>query len=390
MYPWKTSHRIVLTCARGMVPFLLAETAALGFPVRAETETAVETEGSLTDCLRLNLRLRTAHRVLYHLATLEVDGPGSLYGGITGLPWEEYLHENGYLTVTCTVNHPTINDSRFVNMKAKDAIVDRMTARRGRRPDSGPERTGAVVHVHWQGNRADIFLHTSGEPLSRRGYRRIPMVAPMQETLAAGVLMAAGWNGEGSLVNPMCGSGTLAVEGALMALNRAPGLYREHFGFMSVRGFPVKEWEALLRQARKEGRRSLPGRIVATDIDREAVSAARRNARRAGVEEHISFSAGDFMRTEVPPGGGLVIFNPPYGERLGDQAGLGELYGRLGDFLKKSCQGYTGAVFTGNLALAKRIGLRTSRRILFFNGDIECRLLLYELYGGSRKQDRGV
>jgi 23S rRNA G2445 N2-methylase RlmL len=390
MNPWKESRRIVLTCARGMVPWLLAEVDGLGFPVRGESETAVETEGTLRDSLRLNLRLRTAHRVLYHLATLEADSPGTLYGGITDLAWEEYLHEDGYLTVTCTVNHPTINDSRFVNLKAKDAVVDRMTARRGRRPDSGPARTGAVVHVHWQGNRAEVFLHTSGEPLSRRGYRKIPMAAPMQETLAAGVLMAAGWRGEGNLVNPMCGSGTLAVEGALMALNRAPGLLRERFGFMFIRGFPEKEWEALLRQARKESRRSLQGRIVAGDIDREAVAAARQNARRAGVEEHISFSSEDFMRTSVPAGGGLVVFNPPYGERLGEQAGLEEMYGRIGDFLKKSCQGMTGAVFTGNLALAKRIGLRTSRRIPFYNGDIECRLLLYDLYGGSRKADRGV
>ncbi len=390
MNPWKTPRRIVLTCARGMVPCLLEEVAGLGVPVRMETDTAVETEGTLLDCLRLNLRLRTAHRVLYHLETVAADGPGALYGGITDLPWEEYLHEDGYLTVTCTVNHPTINDSRFVNLKAKDAVVDRMNARRGRRPDSGPERTGAVVHVHWQGNRADIFLHTSGEPLSRRGYRRIPMAAPMQETLAAGVLMAAGWRGEGNLVNPMCGSGTLAVEGALMALNRVPGLLREHFGFMSIRGFPGKEWEALLRQARKNEKRSFRGRIVATDIDREAVAAARQNAQRAGVEEHISFSAGDFMRTRVPSGGGLVVFNPPYGERLGDQAGLEDLYHRIGDYLKKSCQGYTGAVFTGNLALAKRVGLRTSRRIPFYNGDIECRLLLYDLYEGSRKPDRGV
>lgn len=390
MNPWKASRRIVLTCARGMVPLLLAEVNGLGFPVRGETETAVETEGSLADTLRLNLRLRTAHRVLYHLSTLEADGPGSLYGGVTDLPWEEYLHEDGYLTVTCTVNHPTINDSRFVNLKAKDAIVDRMAARRGRRPDSGPERTGAVVHVHWQGSRAEVFLHTSGEPLSRRGYRKIPLAAPMQETLAAGVLMAAGWQGAGNLVNPMCGSGTLAVEGALMALNRAPGLLREHFGFMSIRGFPEKEWDALLRRARKEAKRSFPGRIIATDIDREAVAAARQNARRAGVEEHISLSAGDFMRTEVPPGGGLVVFNPPYGERLGEEAALEDLYRRIGDFLKKSCQGYAGAVFTGNLALAKRIGLRTSRRIPFWNGDIESRLLVYELYGGSRKPDRGV
>ncbi len=175
-----------------------------------------------------------------------------------------------------------------------------------------------------------------------------------------------------------------------MALNRAPGLHREHFGFMSVRGFPEKEWDALLRQARKEGRRSLPGRIVATDIEREAVAAARLNARRAGVEEHISFSAGDFMRTEVPPGDGLVIFNPPYGERLGDQAVLGELYGRLGDFLKKSCQGYAGAVFTGNLALAKRIGLRTNRRIPFFNGDIECRLLLTTSTAAAARETAGL
>jgi putative N6-adenine-specific DNA methylase len=257
----------------------------------------------------------------------------------------------------------------------------------GRRPDSGPERDHAVFHIHWQGEECKVYIDTSGEPLSKRGYRKIPYKAPLQETLAAAVVMATGWDDSSAFVNPMCGSGTLAIEAALIGQNRPAAILRNNFGFMHLKGFDEKGWEGLRNRAKTEGKKDLKSKIIATDISDEALDAAIRNARTAGVEHLIEFRKCDFANTEVPQGGGVVVMNPEYGERLGQIAELEKVYGRIGDFLKQKCNGYKGYVFTGNPDLAKKIGLRTRRKLTFFNGPIECRLLEYELYGGSRKRN---
>jgi len=211
----------------------------------------------------------------------------------------------------------------------------------------------------------------------------------MQETLAAAVILATGWEDQACLVNPMCGSGTLAIEGALIALRRPPGVLRQNFGFMHILGFQRSLFEQERDALKKAARRKVSGSIVATDIRPEAVEAARLNARTAGVEHLIEFAACDFRETPVPEGGGVVILNPAYGERMGEAAKLGEIYRGIGDFFKNRCTGYRGYIFTGNLDLAKKVGLRTMRRIPFFNGPIECRLLEYELYRGSRRVGDG-
>jgi putative N6-adenine-specific DNA methylase len=308
-----------------------------------------------------------------------------LYRRLVTMPWETIIAADGYLSVSSSVDTETVRDSRFANVKTKDAIVDRIRDREGRRPDSGPERSGAVVHLHWEGERCEVWLDTSGEPLSRRGYRKIPLEAPMQETLAAAVVLATGWDGTAPLVNPMCGSGTLAIEGALISMGRAPGILRQNFGFMHILGYDRSAFEREREELKKKARRKVYASIVATDIRPDAVEAARQNARTAGVEQFIEFNVCDFRETPVPGGDGVVILNPEYGERMGDAAKLGEIYREIGDFFKNRCQGYRGYIFTGNLDLAKQVGLRTKRRMPFYNGPIECRLLEYELYRGSRK-----
>ena len=390
MNPWIETQPILVTCPKGIVPWLAGEIRALGYPVLDEGEAAVETEGSLTDTMRLNLHLRTAHRVLWRLAAFPADTPNDLYAGIREIAWEELLHERGehaYLSVTATADTPSINDTRFVNVKTKDAIVDRLTELCGMRPDSGPDRDRAVVHVYWKGKRVLVYLDTSGEPLSRRGYRKIPLTAPMQETLAAAVILATGWNGRTSFVNPMCGSGTLAIEAALFAQGKAPGLLRSNYGFIHLKGFDPAAWRKI-RAAAHALQKETASRIVATDIDRSAVAAARQNARTAGVDQIIEFAACPFAETPIPERGGIVVLNPPYGERIGEQSRLIGLYREIGDFFKQRCGGYRGYIFTGNAALGKGVGLRTKRRITFYNGEIECRLLEYELYEGTRKKEK--
>ncbi len=382
--------RILITCAKGIPPFLSEELLALGFPVLSETIAGIETEGTMGDTLRLNLMLRTGHRVLFLVRKFSASDADDLYRSVSEIAWEEHISEDGYVCVTSSVDNPTIRDSRYANMRCKDAIVDRIKEKRGQRPDSGPAQDRTVINLYWRGDKCAMYFDTSGESLSKRGYRKIPMKAPMQETLAAAVIMASKWNGNGHFINPMCGSGTLAIEAAFMGLNRAPGLLRDNFGFMHLKGFNESLWKELRAQAKKEAGKTLNRRIIATDIRKEAVEAAKKNAATAGVEHMIEFSVCDYSETPIPDGGGIVILNPEYGERMGKIRELEDVYKGIGDFFKQKCGGYTGYIFTGNFELAKKVGLRAKRRVQFFNGGIECRLLEYELYAGSKKNKDAV
>jgi putative N6-adenine-specific DNA methylase len=386
--PFLGKHRIVVTCAKGIRPFLKQEIGSLGFPALAESVAGIETEGTFEDTLRLNLYVRTGQRVLFFLRDFQATNAEELYNQVFKIEWEEYLSSADYLCVTSSVDNPTIRDTRYANVKCKDAIVDRLRNKLGRRPDSGPQRTGAVVDLYWRGTSCLLYLDTSGEPLSHRGYRKIPLQAPMQETLAAAVLLAADWKGKGNFINPMCGSGTLAIEGALIAAHRPPGLLRPNFGFMHIQGFDQSLWRDLLSQAGREAKTEIQGKIMATDISAQAVEGARKNAAAAGIENWIGFQVCDYDKTPVPEGAGVVILNPEYGERMGTIEKLIPIYQGIGDFFKKKCPGYRGFVFTGNPDLAKKIGLRAARKIPFFNSNIECRLLEYDLYPGRRDQGK--
>jgi putative N6-adenine-specific DNA methylase len=382
---WSRKSQIVITCARGVPPYLRGEVLSLGFPVLSMGIAEVATEGTLEDTLRLNLLIRTGHRVLYLIESFNARNPDELYRRMARISWEDYIPEKSYFSVTSSVNNPTIKDSRFANVKCKDAIVDRIKERTGIRPDSGPERDKVVIHLYWKRDFCDIFFDTSGEPLSKRAYRMIPLKAPMQETLAAAVILATGWAGIGNFISPMCGSGTLAIEAALIGLGRAPGLLRSNFGFMHLKGFDEPSWKTLRRKIRAGAKDRLNGRIITTDMSQQAVEAAKKNATTAGVDRLIEFGICDFSETPIPAGGGVVMLNPEYGERMGEVEELKATYKRIGDFFKNKCQGYKGYIFTGNLDLAKKVGLKTRRRLSFFNGPIECRLLEYDLYEGSRR-----
>ncbi|MDM8005104.1 MAG: class I SAM-dependent RNA methyltransferase [Phycisphaerae bacterium] len=384
-----SSTTIRIACAPGLAPLLEAEVRLLGCPVTAVDDTGLNTNGTLIDAMRLNLHLRTAFYVLYLIDEFPCETPEDLYRHVSFIEWENWLPADGYLSIISRTDTPAINNWTYATMKAKDAIVDRMAEKSGRRPDSGPERDRFVINLYWRKDRCWVYLNTSGQKLSDRSYRRIPHKAPMQEALAAGVILSTGYDGSMPLVNPMCGSGTLAIEAALIATNRAPGLLRGNFGFMHTLGFDAGIWEQLRAEARKQRSKSPPAPIIATDIDEAALQAARKNAMTAGVEHLIQFERCDFADTPLPPSPGMVILNPEYGERMGQVDELQGTYRRIGDFFKQRCPGWTGYVFTGNMDLAKKIGLKASRRTPFFNAKIECRLLKYELYEGSRRKDEG-
>lgn len=391
MYPTEKEHngagksRVLITCAKGITPFLKEELVDLGFPILSETIAGIATEGTIDDTLRLNLLLRTGHRVLFLIREFTAHNADALYRAVSEIAWEKYISQDEYICVTSTVDNPSIRDSRYANVKCKDAIVDRIREKTGKRPDSGPDQDKAVANLYWKEDHCSLYFDTTGEPLSRRGYRKIPMTAPMQETLAAAVIKASGWNGSTHFINPMCGSGTLAIEAALLGLNRAPGILRNNFGFMHIKGFNKPLWNDLRAQAKREAKKTLNCRIIATDISRGAVEAAKNNAATAGVEHLIEFAVCDYAETVVPDGKGIVMLNPEYGARMGKIQELESVYSGIGDFFKQKCRGYTGYIFTGNLELTRKVGLRAKRRVQFFNSGIECRLLEYQLYEGSRK-----
>ncbi|MCD8741139.1 class I SAM-dependent RNA methyltransferase [Mucilaginibacter roseus] len=386
MEVFHTESKIVITCNKRLSPYLQREVEALGFtPVRV-FQTGIELKGTVNDSIPLNLNLRCASQVLYSLKEFTAANPDELYNELVKIEWEKLIDFSGYFSVTSNVNNEHIRTPLFANVKVKDAIVDRIKQVKGIRPNSGADVNKAVVHLYWQDDRAEIFLDTSGETLAKHSYRKIPGKAPMLEALAASTIMATGWDGKSTFINPMCGSGTLAIEAALLATNKSPGFFRMNYAFMHVMGYDETVFFTERRKLKDKAIKQLDFRIIATDLSADAVDIARRNANTAGVEHLIDFNVCDFADTEVPEQPGVVMFNPEYGERLGVHTKLEATYKRIGDYMKQKCLGYRGYIFTGNPDLAKKIGLKASRRIEFYNGKLDCRLLEYELYQGTKRQ----
>ena len=385
MNPFLTPTKIIVTCSNRLAPYLEKEIRALHYVPLRVFKTGIELKGTMLDCIRLNLHLRTASQVYYLLRSFRAVNADELYRQLSLIAWEELIEPDGYFSVTSHVSNPTITNNLFANVRVKDAIVDRFRAKTGERPDSGSSLDRVVVHLYWKEDMADVFLDTSGETLSKHGYRKIPGKAPMLESLAASTILATRWDRQSPFVNPMCGSGTLAIEAALIASNRPPGLLRDNYAFMHLSAYKPSYYKTV-RASMDEGMLpDLPFPIIASDRSADAVNIARINAGIAGVEHLIQFQQGDFADTDFPAeAGGVLMFNPEYGDRLGEEQALEETYARMGDFMKQAGAGYTGYIFTGNLVLSKKIGLRPAKRIEFFNGKIDCRLLEYELYTGSR------
>ncbi|MCP4648484.1 MAG: class I SAM-dependent RNA methyltransferase [PVC group bacterium] len=384
MIDYDKKKSVLITCARGNVPYLTQEIEQLGYAVESSHETGIEMFASLRDTEKLNLCLRTAFNVLYLLKKFACRSPNELYREVKSIDWENIISPEEYLSIVTSANTKNVKNSVFASQKTKDAVVDRITEKCGSRPDSGPDRDNIVINLYWKDDRCWIYFNTSGKKLADRSYRKLPHKAPMQETLAAAVLSASGYDGSMSFINPMCGSGTLAIEAALIASRRAPGLLRSNFGIMHLKNFDKESWYATRKEVALNTRKQLPSRIIASDIDKKAIIAAKKNAQTAGVDHLIEFHVCDFSETPLPHEKGIIIMNPEYGMRLGEEKKLGEIYKRIGDFFKQKCPGFTGYIFTGNKELSKQVGLKTSLRLIFFNAKIECRLLEYKIYEGSK------
>lgn len=379
-------NTVLITCARALTPYLSKELSLLGYEIESEHETGVVIKATWYDCMALNLKLRTAFNVLWLVKEFLCDDPIILYRKIYDIDWEDIIPNDEYLSVVSRVDNPSVNNTMFVNQKIKDAIVDRIKDKTGERPNSGPNRKNVVINFYWKDDSCWIYINTSGQKLSDRNYRKMPMSAPLQETLAAGIIAATEYDGSVPFVNPMCGSGTLAIEAALSALKRAPGLLRSNFGFMHTSMYQEDDWYELRKKLQKEGEKELFAPIIATDINPQAVKAAQRNAETAGVAHLIDFKICAMEQTPIPEGNGIIVINPEYGYRMGVIDELRPLYTAIGDFFKQKCTNYDAYVFTGNMDLGRTIRLRTSRKIIFFNADIECRLLKYQMYQGTKRK----
>ena len=390
MQIFNTESRIIVTCSNRLSIYLEQEIKKLGYTPLRIFKTGVELSGTLQDCIRLNLHLRCASQVLFSLKEFRAVNADDVYKVLLDVDWENIIPADGYFSISSNVSNETITNNLFANVKVKDAIADRFREKTGSRPDSGAVLNGAVIHLYWKEEAAEIFLDTSGETLSKHGYRKIPGKAPMLESLAAGVVYATNWNRETPFINPMCGSGTIAIEAALIATNRVPGLYRNNYSFMHLKGYEYAMYEKELDAIQMHVIENPLLKITASDISEDAINISKINAGMAGVEEIITFEECDFQQTVLPDdAGSIIIFNPEYGDRLGEEKELEETYSLLGDFMKKKCKGYTGYIFTGNLELAKKIGLKPKRRIEFYTSKIDCRLLEYELYAGTREAKKG-
>lgn len=378
---------ITITCHKRIAPYLEQEVKELGFEIEESFITGVRVSGTINDCIRLNLNLRCASQVLFSIDQFEANHPDDIYNNLLEIAWEDLLPENGYFSVTSNVMNDSINNSMYANLRVKDAIVDRLREIRGKRPETGAELKGSVIHLFWKGDDAEIFLDTTGDSLARHGYRKIPGRAPMLEGLAAATILATNWNKKTPFINPMCGSGTLAIEAALIATNARPGLFRMNYAFMHLTGYDENIYQEERGRLESQITEQPALKILASDYSSQAIANAKKNAQAAGVDDLIVFELCDFADTSVPENGaGVMMVNPEYGERLGDLTELEETYARIGDFMKQKCGSYYGYVFTGNMELAKKIGLKAKRRIEFYNSTIDCRLLEYELYLGKKEE----
>jgi 23S rRNA (guanine2445-N2)-methyltransferase / 23S rRNA (guanine2069-N7)-methyltransferase len=396
--------RFFATAARHLETLLAEELTALGVTPVTETRAGVRFGTNLVDAYRVCLWSRVANRVLMPIAQFPAQGAEALYAGVRALPWEEHLSPTATFAVHLDTARSAVTHSHYGALTVKDAIADRFRALYGTRPDVRTERPDLQVQVYLFRDQATVSIDLSGESLHRRGYREEGVAAPLKENLAAAILMRAGWpglvatgDGQGdtsaagrarqdrraSLVDPMCGSGTLPIEAAMMAADIAPGLGRTFWGFSGLRGQDAAVWEALLAEAgaRRDAGLERLGSIRGYDADPAAVRVALRNLERAGLAGLVHFERRDL--DEARPGRdgelGLVVLNPPYGERLGADSDLPALYARIGVMLRERFPGWHAALFTGNPDLGKQLGLRAKRSHSLFNGPIECRLLHFDV-----------
>lgn len=366
----------------GLEPVLVAELASIGATGMSVLKRAVSFSGSREVFYKANYLCRTALRILQPVATFKVETQDDLYNKVKELPWNDWMAVDTTFAVDAVVTNAVFSHSQFTAQRVKDAVADYWRSVKGRRPDVDLANPGLRINLHLSGTEASLAFDASGDPLFKRGYRQATGEAPLNEVLAAGILLLAGYDGSAPLHDPMCGSGTILTEAAMIAQNIPAGYYREEFGFMKWPDFDSSLWDAIKANADDALQDQLHP-ITGSDLDQAVVDVALSNIRHARLHRDVTVSKADFLRLPPPSDEGLLVMNPPYGERL-KQSDIVGFYQAIGDALKKYWSGWTAWMITSDLYALKYVGLKPSQRITLFNGPLECRLSSYELFSGRR------
>jgi putative N6-adenine-specific DNA methylase len=360
---------------------LLQELSSLGGKELKQTPGGIAFSGTWETCYRANLWSRIASRILWRVADFPYKNEKDLYDAVKAVDWPRHFAVQKKIRVNVTAQKSPLKSLEFATLKVKDAVCDRFRDRLGSRPDVDRAAPDVRIHVFLEEAKGILYLDTSGEALFKRGWRMDIADAPLRENLAAGILMLTGWKFDQPLLDPMCGGGTLLSEAAAMARGRAPGAKRA-FGFEKLENFSSSQWEKIKNE------RTVPPlepRLYGSDTDPEALKAARRNLGAAGVERWVKLEQADVLERAAPEPWGVMVANPPYGERIGSPEELAALYPKLGDALKKKFAGWNCFFFTADQRMAKLIRLQPSRRTPLWNGAIECRLYEFRIVSGSNR-----
>lgn len=370
----------------GLEEILAKELMQLGGKDITVFKRGVSVVGDLGFLYKANLCLHTALKVIIPITKFTADNEHELYDAIKLIDWERFISNTDSIMIESVLNSEIFTHSQFVSQKIKDGIVDRFREKTGKRPDVDLLHPSFKLYVHIYKNEVSLNLDSSGDPLYKRGYRSDINEAPMKEVLAAGLVKLSGWEKHLLLVDGMCGAGTIAIEAALWANNIPPGYYRNEFGFMRWRNFDETTYETIFESSINKIKNDKV-EIIANDIDAPTIKKAKTNTKNAKVDDVVTCTNESFFDMQPTRQGGVVILNPPYGERLPVEE-IEKLYKEIGNKLKKDFKGFNAWVITSSPEAVKSIGLRPSRRIQVYNGSLECRYLKFELYDGSKKASK--
>ena len=373
------------TAPRGLEPLLAGELSGLGAKSVAAVPGGVAFSGDWQTCYRANLWSRLASRILWRVAEFDYASEDDLHEAARKVDWMRYFTVEHTLRVNVSAQKSPLTSLDFATLRIKDAVCDRFREARGSRPNVDRANPDVRVHAFLESARGAFYLDTSGEPLFKRGWRASAGEAPLRENLAAGIVLLSGWKPEEPLLDPMCGGGTLLVEAAAMARGRAPGANRR-FGFEKLKVFSASIWEKEKRESLKPRNPPQTLQIFGSDSDPRVLGDARRNIAAAGVDRWVKLEQADILERPAPAPSGVMIANPPYGERIGSREELAEFYPKLGSALKKNYPGWRCHFFTADMRLPKLVRLQPSRRVPLYNGALECRLFEFAIVAGSNRR----
>jgi putative N6-adenine-specific DNA methylase len=380
-------EKFFATCPRGLEPLLAEELRQWKAESIHAVGGGVGFEGDFLFCYRVNLESRIASRVLWQVRAGGYRSEDDIYEAAYSLPWTDWFDPARTIRVDISATKSPLTSLNFVTLKIKDAVCDKVRRLSGRRPDVDTRRPDVPIQGHLTDRDFTLYLDTTGEPLFKRGQRLATGEAPLRENLAAGILRLAGWSPDTPLLDPMCGSGTILLEAACIALDIAPGLGR-HFAFEKLKNFDPRRWRELWQRSAARQKAKVPLPIYGSDLSGDALKAARANFKAAGLANVVSLKRANVLEIAAPAKEGIIVTNPPYGVRLGEQQQLAAFYPKLGDVLKKKFCGWRVYLFSADMRLPKLIRLAASKRIPLFNGALECRLYEYKMVEGAMRKKK--